>query len=287
MGNTIPPVAFSEASPDIGFGQITDILIAEKGYPLTSFEVDYLNSRISAQSDVAGAIRSLTVIADKPAPESSDIEISHFRKIRTPKVHTINARIDETNDQNYSFVQKLEQDGIVEVLIWYRTNSGKLYGGLNGIEASINFDEIIPESGDELNTFHGTFTWKGNHPDRIDDPLVADDGYVDSIVPTASIVPFDGATGVDANAVLSIEFSEAVRKIGGVMLEDSNVADVLTFVDSLSVPVAFSATILYNKKKIVITPDAALAADDYTLTVDGVEDYAGNVSVLTSSTFTV
>ena len=287
MANKIPKVAFSESSPVIGFGQVTDVLITELGYPLAELTKEYIESRIANDSDTAGAIRMLTVIGDKPAPESNEIEISHFRKIRSPKTHTINFRVDENNDQNYEFVRQLEEDGISEVLIWYRTNSGKLYGGLNGIEASINIDEVIPESGDELNVLQGTLTWKGNHPERIDDPLASEGDYIDSIPPTVVITPADGSTGVSADTSISFEFSEAIRKVGGEIIDDANVADVVSLVDGSSNPVAFTATILYNKKKIVITPDTDLAADNYTASVSGVEDYAGNALAAASSTFTV
>lgn len=286
MANQIPKLSFNQANPTVGFGQITDILIAQVEHPFTSMEKAYLESRIANDSDDPSAVRKLTVIGDKPAPESSDIQISHFRNVRSPKKHTINFRIDENNDQNYAFVKSLEELGVEKVLIWYITSSGKIYGGLSGIEASINIDEIIPESGDELSTLNGTLVWKGNHPERNDNPLSADNGYIDTMGPTAVIVPADGATGISSSALITIEFSEAVRKVGGIVMDDDNVSSVLSLV-KLGNPVNFTASILYNKKKIIITPIAALSSGAYTITVAGIEDYSSNVFATTSSTFTV
>lgn len=285
----IPKVNFNEGNPDVHFGQIRDILITQINQPLTSYDKAYIESRIDNSGDNDDDIRILTVIGDKPAPESTEIDISHKRKIRSPKTHTLNVRIDETNDQNYSFLQSLEQDGVVKVLMWYTTCDGKFYGGLSGIEASINFDDIIPESVDELQTFNGTLVWRGNHPDRIDNPLVSEDEYTDTIAPTAVLTPADAAVDIAPTVNPTIELSEAIRKVGGEILTDDNVADVITLVDSLAGAVPFTATILYNKKKIIIVPNADLAADSYTLTINGVEDYAGNAlsGQPVSSTFTV
>jgi hypothetical protein len=91
------------------------------------------------------------------------------RKVTGPKKHSINIKVDETGELNYEFLRQLECGGVF--LIWYQ--AGKyLYGGNEGIQATIALDDVIPEGTQELNTFTGTVEWEAkHHPERVLNPM--------------------------------------------------------------------------------------------------------------------
>jgi len=167
----IPALSFDTDNPIIGFGQITDIFITEVGNPLADLLQPTLDARVDNAASVGAEMRKLTVIGDKPAPESSETKISHFRTIHGPRQHTINFRVDETDDTNYNFVRGLIANNVRTVLAWYVVHKKKFHGGLEGIECSIKADFVTPESEEELETIVGTLTFTGNYPERTDWPL--------------------------------------------------------------------------------------------------------------------
>lgn len=166
----VPAFTFSTGSPTVNFGQITKLYITDVGNPLSALTSTELETRIdNGDTMTAGAIRELTVIASKPAPERDSVDISGFRKVRSAPKHTINIKIDETDTVNYDAVKSLV-DGVSTVLVWFQTRN-HFYGGVAGIEASIDLNHIIPESGDELETIEGTLEWEGDYPQRDSLPL--------------------------------------------------------------------------------------------------------------------
>jgi sulfur carrier protein ThiS len=110
------------------------------------------------------------------------------------------------------------------------------------------------------------------------------DGYVDTTAPEPTFTPANGATDVLTTVNPTIDFNEPVFVSSGVAVDNSNVAGLITFAGSDAVP--FSATISDNV--ISIVPNAELDFDThYTLTIDALEDEAGNkMSAPASVTFT-
>ena len=110
------------------------------------------------------------------------------------------------------------------------------------------------------------------------------DGYVDTTAPEPTFTPANGATDVLTTVNPTIDFNEPVFVSSGVAVDNSNVAGLITFAGSDAVP--FSATISDNV--ISIVPNAELDFDtQYTLTIDALEDEAGNkMSAPASVTFT-
>lgn len=168
---TLPVVGADFCAPVTNFGGITKIYLANIGNPLTNVEdLTEWNSRLSNTGTTGTEIRTLHVVASKPAPEKSEIEFSLGRKLYTPKSHTIPVKIDEVNDENYELIKWLEDNVGQSILMWH--NGGKyMYGGNGGIVATLTLDNIIPESDEELNTFDGLLTFEGGHPDRHINPL--------------------------------------------------------------------------------------------------------------------
>lgn len=172
MASNLPAVSFSVGNPEINYGQIEKIFFTEIGNPLTDTQKNTIMARLDdSDTATAGKIRKMHVIGSKAEPERSSIDISLGRKVYGEGSHTITFKIDETNDINYAMLQTLEKNPGATYLFWYVAGK-KFYGGAAGIEASIVLSEVIPESRDELVTYNGTITWKGESADKIDNPLV-------------------------------------------------------------------------------------------------------------------
>ena len=168
----LPVVKADFCAPNTNFGQIDKIYLGNLGQDFTDWTViTEWNTRIDNDAAAADTvIRMLHVIGDKPAAESNSVDFSQGRKIYTEKKHTVNIKIDETDDENYALVQWLEANAGQQIAVWY--SAGKyLYGGNSGVAATLNLDDIIPESDEELQTFAGTISFEGPHPDRTVNPL--------------------------------------------------------------------------------------------------------------------
>lgn len=173
--DALPAVEFDLCNPDVHFGQISDVFITNIGNPLVdeTSPIEWAARLALAQSNPTKIIQ-LFGIGSKSAAEATVIEISKGRKVTGNKDHTVTFKIDEVSDTNYNMMRKFECNKTV--LMWYKTYEGKLYGGNVGIEASIAFNHVIPESAAELETLEGTLTWKAKfHPCRTDYPLQGSD----------------------------------------------------------------------------------------------------------------
>lgn len=166
-----PVVNFDYCAPVTAFGEITHIFLRSvDAGGLTDWEDagEWL-ALIDNTGVVGGEIRQFTVIGSKAEPESTEIELSLNRKVHPPKKHTLSLKIDEVSDENHASLRSLECGGTY--LLWYAT-AEYMWGGSDGINAQIVFNEVIPESSDELYHFIGTASWESKfHPERIANPL--------------------------------------------------------------------------------------------------------------------
>ena len=167
-----PKVKFDYCAPDINYGQIDRIFLGNEGYPFDDVEdlVEWTDRVDNSDIVDHAVIRQFFVIGDKPAPEKTELKISLGRTVTGTKKHTINIKIDETNDDNYAFLQWLEDHSGVTFRCWYA--AGKyLYGGNAGIAVNINLDDVIPEGSDALDLFIGALKFEGKTPDRCLNPM--------------------------------------------------------------------------------------------------------------------
>lgn len=171
----IPEVVFSECAPETNAGQIYNIYVTNIGQSFADLAQDWTvaadwTGRLDNASTNVDAIRKFHVIGEKPVPEKVEKEISHGRIVSGKKKHTINIEIDETNATNYEMMRTLECGG--SFLVWYETSGGLLYGGDDGIVATIQLDEMIPKSEQDLILIMGTVKWTSKfHPERIQNPV--------------------------------------------------------------------------------------------------------------------
>lgn len=168
----LPVVEADFCTPNINYGQVDEVYIGVDGNPFTDWNLltEWNARKDNDDTTDATKLRYLHVVGDKPAPEKTELKISKKRKVNTEKKHTINIKVDETGDKNYNLVKWLEENVGAELRVWY--SAGKyLYGGNEGVQATIDLDDVIPESDEELNTFIGAIKFEGGHPERILNPM--------------------------------------------------------------------------------------------------------------------
>ena len=155
---SVADVNFSLCAPTYHWGEISKIYIG----PTTL--ADFLdvsdpiewNGRLSDTAD--DKIRTLIVIGEQKEATTVEVPTSADRIAIGPRTRTIDFTIDETNDTNYTFHELLECGG--KFKMWYETSDGRLYGGNEGIEATIKTNQIIPKERTAIVTIVGTATWK-------------------------------------------------------------------------------------------------------------------------------
>ncbi|GAB4446368.1 MAG: hypothetical protein Fur0028_00770 [Bacteroidales bacterium] len=111
----------------------------------------------------------------------------------------------------------------------------------------------------------------------------------DTQAPVATFNPLNNATNVPVNSTMTISFDEPIRNLDNSVIDNSNVASLITLkeTNASGVDVPFTATIDATKKIITITPTANLAFNQlYYLSIGIVEDAYNNSTVTQSITFT-
>lgn len=170
----LQPTLFNECAPELHYGRIAKIYVGSAN--TTSFaNVDQITEWTARLGNTPSPANSklypLVVIGNLPEPDQNEIEISGDRTAVGFKQFTLNFRIDETNDTNYRFLMALECN--LKHTIWYETADGMLYGGNDGIKATLRLNQVIPESQEEHAVFVGTAKWKSQFaPLRCKSPMV-------------------------------------------------------------------------------------------------------------------
>lgn len=170
---------FSECAPAVNSSEIEKIFIAPGNAPDFEDEASPTEwlARVSQTAKEENTIRVLTVIADKPASQSTPIELSNGRTKIVKKTNTVNFTIDDTSTENYNFARTLECGGNFK--IWYQTQGGFLYGGKKGIKIkSVTIDPINERGRDSIETITGTLSWesKTSFVERVKSPI-ADENF--------------------------------------------------------------------------------------------------------------
>ena len=158
----LPIVLFDVCAPDVDFGNIEKIYLTNIGNPLANVEdaAEWL-TRLSNSSTDADAIRYLHVIGELPEPEQEETEISLCRTIYSDCKYQLPFEIDETNLTNHEFMRKTHCN--TDYLMWFA--SGKyIYGGNDGIQASLRLNMTIPRECRGLKKYMGLFTWENEFP---------------------------------------------------------------------------------------------------------------------------
>jgi hypothetical protein len=121
-------------------------------------------------------------------------------------------------------------------------------------------------------------------------PLVITVAAADTTAPTTTFSPADSATNVARNSNITITFNEAVKLADGTILENSDLASIITLkqTNSSGTDIPFTATINAAKTVITIDPTTDLTASGvvYVEISDGVQDTSGNTITAANVSFT-
>lgn len=236
---SLPPVNFSSCAPQINLSEIGRVFIAKSN--AAPFE-NWLSpvewaARLEQSGGSDDAIRTLTVIGDKPAPTGTPVSISGGRTVISNKTHVVNFTIDETTPENHEFMRALECGG--QFKIWYETLGGLLFGGNDGILATIAIDMVLERGTESLMVLNGTATWKNRFTEeRGISPIAGSGGDVPATFNTTLDFSADvddteaGVTGTVAatNAVKKFEFNAITPQVGTPQSMEINVSSVSAIV---------------------------------------------------------
>ena len=164
-------VLFNDCVPELHWGEISYLYIVGSDFAGFTDVIDLAEWTANLDQVADDKIRKLTVIGELPEAEVTEVEYSGDRVAIGYKTFNLAFEVDETNETNYSFLLQTECGG--KYLIWFETYDGILYGGNDGIEASVYLNLMIPRERTALVKYMGKATWKNlQSPFRCDTPMV-------------------------------------------------------------------------------------------------------------------
>lgn len=118
-------------------------------------------------------------------------------------------------------------------------------------------------------------------------PDIGADEYEDIILPVATYNPVSGTIDVPVSTTIDVTYSENIRNLDNSAIDNTNVANLVTFTNSVPANIPFTATWDAVNNKINIVPDAVLSAStQFTVSVAGIEDTWNNTDGGSSTSFT-
>lgn len=118
-------------------------------------------------------------------------------------------------------------------------------------------------------------------------PDIGADEYEDIVLPFSTFIPATGATGVPVSTTIEVTYSENIRNLDNSVIDNTNVAGLITFTDAVPTSIPFTATWDAINNKINIIPSFALASStQYTVSAVGIEDSWNNTDGGSSTNFT-
>lgn len=175
--SNLPGFNFDNCNPEINNGEISKIYFTTDGNPLSDWrnELEW-DSRLDNEAAGASKIRVLTVIGELPAVGDNEKAISGGRIVEGVKDFVVNFTVDETGQDNYDALRAMECNS-GNMLVWFQTRDGLLFGGNDGIAAKIKLKLAIPLSYNDIMNFPGTIKWKARFsPERITSPITSSTG---------------------------------------------------------------------------------------------------------------
>jgi hypothetical protein len=109
----------------------------------------------------------------------------------------------------------------------------------------------------------------------------------DTIAPTVTISPENGAANVDRSGIVTINFNESVRKLNDQDIDAAAINTIVRYENSSGGSIPFNASINSAKTRITVVPTVALAENElHTVTVNPlIEDLSNNIIAGSSVTF--
>lgn len=166
----VADVNFNECAPERHWGEVSKIYVAGAnfaGFADVTDLAEWTNNLDDTEDD---KIRTLIVIGEFTEADTTEVPTSGDRIAIGFKSFNLPFEIDETNETNYNFLLMSECGG--KYIIWFETSDGLLFGGNEGIEASIKLNLMIPRERTALLKYMGTAKWNNlQSPFRCDSPM--------------------------------------------------------------------------------------------------------------------
>ena len=167
---SVADVSFNECAPETHWGEISKLYVTNLDFAGFTDVTDLSEWTANLGDTGDDKIRTIICIGEQPEPEQTEVPISGDRTVVGYKNFILNIEIDETNDTNYNFLCMSECGG--KYLLWYETSDGILYGGNEGIEASITMNQVIPREREGIVKIMAKVSWKSiQHPFRCVSPM--------------------------------------------------------------------------------------------------------------------
>lgn len=177
----LPKLYGDFCAPATVYGQIEMVLFAKPGTTFADFAA--LAAAISnTAAEGTDPVRYLHVISSMPKPTRTESTISLGRKVFSEPKYSIPLKCYDVDYKtvdisgtptvvgNLDFVRDLQENPGASYLIWLVTKD-KIIGGVDGIDATVSLDVIVPESREEFMTIEGTVDFDGIFPDFDDRPV--------------------------------------------------------------------------------------------------------------------
>lgn len=173
----LPVITADNCDPEINLSEIEYLLLAKPGSaPISDIaSVSAWSSRISNTATGADAIRQLVGSGELPAPTDNEVTYSKARTKVLNKTFVVNFDWDETSDANYNAARQWQCTS--QMLVWFVTRSGHVFGGTTGILASVKFGINLAKGDTAYQIIPVTITWKNKfNPERNVWPLAGTEG---------------------------------------------------------------------------------------------------------------
>lgn len=167
----VPDVAFDLCTPSYRYGEVTALLIAQVGQPMTLGDSAEITQRLAAADETKMVL--VHGYGDLPAASGEPNRLSSKYTITPPKDRTLNFTIVDLNDTNYEFIRRVDKCG-GRFLLWYVTADGDMFGGEEfnaGNEVNLTGNYIVPAARTEVATGQFTASWSGPMSERKASPL--------------------------------------------------------------------------------------------------------------------
>ena len=164
----LPPTSSDICDVNSFYGELNQLYFTRLGDSFTDWtdNAEWLtrlsNSTVLPALPTLAPVRSLFGIGSIAAPERPTIVASRRRTIYGVPVYTVTFNVEDTSDTNMAMVGLLPASGQI-FAVWLGTEE-RLFGGADGITATLIADPIIPESKDDIMRIQVTLTFEGTFP---------------------------------------------------------------------------------------------------------------------------
>jgi len=166
----VPIISMDECNPATDFSEIDKLYVTQIDQDLDDWTsaAEWIG-RIDNSGTDTDDIREWWVSGELPDPERNITEIDNDREVSSRMKFQMTLQVFETNTTNYDAVRFIQCG--TRFLIWYSAGA-YMYGGTDGIEASIIASHQITKGSREINVIQLLISWEADHnPERIDNPL--------------------------------------------------------------------------------------------------------------------